>query len=231
MKIKQFIICLTTILLLAGCSKDNNNDPSSPGNGGTTFPKGYSPGVLFIKQGREGILKFDLSSGIYTNVLPNWIGVGWDISWEGSKGVKQTNPSSYDTRYIIFNTQNGSTIKEVRYEPSDDDGGLPYFSPDGTKLALRPTFDDGLVVLDMNGNVLRNISGYGTTHNFKYLDPICWEAAEPFFLKKMVAYGVLLPIFRERPRYVTFHLMTGMVRLMQALMERRSPSPPETISG
>ena len=36
----------------------------------------------------------------------------------------------------------------------------------------------------MNGNVLKNISGYGSTHRFKYLDPVTWEAGGTILFKK-----------------------------------------------
>ena len=178
---KKLIMYLVLLLFLGACSK--KGDSPIPDNNG--FGPNYSPGIIFIKQGTEGITKFDLATGIVSDIIPDWYnGSGWDISWDGTKGVKETNISSYDTRYIIFNTKDGSTIKEIRYEPNDNNGGLPKFSPDGTKLALCPMFDDGLVILDMNGNVLRNIAGYGSTHEFRFLDPFAWEAGGTILFKK-----------------------------------------------
>lgn len=167
------------LLLLTACNKDDSPSP----NGGGGFPAGTAPGVIYIKDGVDGITKFDLSTGVVSVVMPNWIGAGWDISWDGTKGLKQINPSSYVTRYIIFNTKDASTIKEIQYEHNGYTGGSPYFSPDGTKIALEPTGDDGLVILDMNGNVLRNISGYGQDHEFKFPDPITWEPAGTLLFK------------------------------------------------
>ncbi len=177
MKPLFYFLCIA--LGFGACTKHNGPGPDA---GGGRLPAGS--GVLFIKQGTEGITKFDLSTGIVSNVIGDWSDAGWDIGWDGTKGVKEVNESSYDTRYIIFNVQDGSTIREIFYEPNDNNGGLPYFSPDGTKLALTPTFEDGLVILDMNGNVLRNIEGYGSTHEFKFLDPICWEAGGTILFKK-----------------------------------------------
>lgn len=165
------------LLLLGACSKNDDSLPDDKNNN-------YGTGYIFYKQGLQGIRKLNLSDGELTEVMPHWFGAGWDISWDGTKGVKQVDKSSYDTHYIIFNVSNGSTIKDISYEPNDNHGGLPYFSPDATRLALRPTFDDGLVILDMNGNVLRNISGYGATHEFEYLDPIAWEPGGTILFKK-----------------------------------------------
>lgn len=178
-------ICLYMGFVLAicgaSCSKNKETAPDKDGNG---FPGNQAPGAIFIKQGTEGITQLDLSSGVLSGVMPHWIGAGWDISWDGTKGVKQINKASYDTRYIVFNVKDGSTVKEIYYEPNDNNGGLPQFSPDGARLALRPTFDDGLVILDMNGRVVRNVSGYGATHEFRFLDPICWEAGGTILFKK-----------------------------------------------
>ena len=182
MKKLFFILSMGAILLqLNSCSK--NDKPLSPEDGGNGFPGNYTAKSLFIKQGTEGITKFDLSNGIVTDIIPYWTDSGWDISWDGTKGVKEVKRSYGDIRYIIFNTQDGSTIKEILYEPSGG-GGLPYFSPDGTKLALRPTLDEGLVILDMNGNVLKHITGYGNAHQFKFLDPITWEPSGSILFKK-----------------------------------------------
>ncbi len=179
---KQVTFLLMIAILVAACSK---KDKSTVAPGTDTKDKNYAPGVLYIKQGTEGITRFDLSNGVVSDVLQDWYnGSGWDISWDGTKGVKEVNQSSYDTRYIIFDVKNGSTIREIFYEPNDNNGGLPYFSPDGTRLALCPTFEDGLVILDMNGKVIHNIAGYGATHEFKFLDPICWEAGGTILFKK-----------------------------------------------
>ncbi|MET6995878.1 TolB family protein [Chitinophaga defluvii] len=180
---KQFHLVAAVVVftfLLVACKKGDN---PGPGNGNNNNYN-YGPGSVYIKQGTEGITRFNMSTGVLAGVLPNWLGAGWDISWDGTKGVKQVDKASFDTRYIIFNTSNGSTIKEIFYEPNDNHGGLPYISPDGTLLALMPTFDDGLVILNMEGKVLRNIEGYGNTHEFKYLDPISWEPGGTILFKK-----------------------------------------------
>lgn len=176
--INLFAAVLVLGALISSCSRKNDG----PGPAGGSY--NYGSGNIFIKQGTEGITKINMQNGELSGVMPNWLGAGWDISWDGTKGVKQLNPASYDTRYIIFNTSDGSTLKEVFYEPNDNHGGLPYISPDATKLALRPTYEDGLVILDMNGRVIKNIAGYGSDHDFKSLDPIAWEAGGTILFKK-----------------------------------------------
>lgn len=171
---------MCTIWSIISCSK-HNDGPDRNDNGSYN----YGTGHVFIKQGTQGITRIDMSNGVLSNVMANWSnGSGWDISWDGTKGVKAVNAGTRDTRYIIFNVSGGETVKEIHYEPNDNNGGLPEISPDGRLLALSPTLRDGLVILDMNGNVLRNISGYGNTHKFEYLDPICWEATGTILFKK-----------------------------------------------
>ncbi|WP_188751650.1 hypothetical protein [Parapedobacter defluvii] len=177
MKRLLLFLCIALAISGAACNKDDNKHPA---NGDYH----YGPGNIFIKQGTSGIRKLNMQTGEISLVMPDWPDAGWDISWDGTKGVKELSPSSYDTRYIIFDISNGATLKEIFYEPNDNNGGLPYLSPDGSKLALTPTFDDGLVILDMNGHVLKNIAGYGDTHTFKFLDPITWEAGGTILFKK-----------------------------------------------
>ncbi|MFX1707027.1 hypothetical protein PV783_23865 [Chitinophaga sp. CC14] len=170
---------LVAMMLFNACKKDDQQGP-----GGDNGSYNYGPGAIFIKQGTEGITKIDMSTGELSLVMKNWLDAGWDISWDGKKGVKQVDVSYDETKYIIFNTGDGSTLKEVSYEPADNHGGLPCISPDGTKLALRPTLREGLVILDMAGNVLKSIAGYGADHTFEYLDPINWAPDGSILFKK-----------------------------------------------
>lgn len=186
MKKNLFVFSFIFCFLLGSCSKgDNAPNNNSEGSG---FPAGYAAGAFFYKIGTQGIKSLNLNSGMVKDIIPNWSdGSGWDISWDGTKGVKVKSPSSNDARthYIIFQTSDGATVSDIAYVSSGGHaGGLPYFSPDGTKLALRPTFDDGLVILDMKGNVLKNISGYGADHDFKFLDNISWDASGAILFKK-----------------------------------------------
>ncbi|GEP91916.1 hypothetical protein CTE07_35610 [Chitinophaga terrae (ex Kim and Jung 2007)] len=180
LKMKTVYYVLLLVIVAIGCKKDDKDSGPGPGNGNYN----YGSGTIYIKQGTEGITRFEMSTGVLSGLISNWQGSGWDISWDGLMGVKQINKSTFDTRYIIFKTSDASTIREIAYEPNDNNGGLPSISPDGTRLALWPTYRDGLVILDMQGRVLKNIGGYGSTHEFKSYDPICWEPGGTILFKK-----------------------------------------------
>lgn len=174
-----FMTAAFASIVISSCKKDNN----SGGPGGGNF--NYDPGAIYIRQGTEGITRINMSTGELSTVMGNWSDAGWDVSWDGTMGVKQINRSAnYETKYLIFNTSNGSTIREVNFEPNDNNGGLPAFSPDGSMLALRPTLRDGLVILGMNGNVIKHVAGYGNDHEFEYLDPINWTPDGGILFKK-----------------------------------------------
>ncbi|MDR2216406.1 MAG: hypothetical protein LBE59_11290 [Nevskiaceae bacterium] len=139
------------------------------------------PGAIYFETSDPGINRLDLSTGRVTTVLARssdaYTGSAWDISWDGRMGVTYDEPSAFHAdegvRYIVFDTSTGVAIREVIYHPNsgETDGGFPNWSPNGKLLALRATFDDGLVILDMGGNILRDIHGEAG-----YLDPITWES-------------------------------------------------------
>jgi hypothetical protein len=144
------------------------------GNGSSSLP-----GAIYFKTADAGIERLDLSTGRVSTVMPYWTdafsGTSWDISWDGTRGVKVKSPRAFHedegVRYTMFDTADGRTVRDVIYHPDEgDNGGMPNISPDGKYLALRPTLDDGLVILDMEGNILRNIRNM-----IGYLDPITWE--------------------------------------------------------
>ena len=166
------------VIMAVACSKSNDHTPGGGDN------RHYGSGHVFFKEGLQGIKKMDLRDGELTDVIPNWSSSGWDISWDGKTGVRKVDVDSYKAQYIVFSTADGTTITEINYRPNGNRGGLPCLSPDGTKLALRPVGDDGLVVLTMDGTVICNVGGYGATHNFGYLDALAWEPAGTILFKK-----------------------------------------------
>ena len=186
MKKLGLTLSLAALLLLSSCSK---NGTPSPGGGKSNngFPAGYDAGSIYYKAGGAGIMRFDLSARTVTNILPSWSDAGWDISWDGTMGVKEIDPVGFETvtHYILFNTADGSTIKDIEYQaPSGYAGSLPSFSPDGTRLMLRPTLNEGLIILDMDGNILHHVSGYGEGHEFNYLEAFNWMPDGTLLFKK-----------------------------------------------
>ena len=173
-------ICIGLIaVLFYACSKNKDGGPDDRNKG-----HHYGNGHIFSKEGLQGLKKLDLTNGELSDVIPYWSSAGWDISWDGTKGVKKVDVGDYATQYVIFSTKDGTTSKVIDYEPHGSRGGLPRLSPDGTKLALLPTFYDGLVVLTLDGTVICNVSGYGSSHEFEYLDPLTWEPAGTILFKK-----------------------------------------------
>ncbi|MBC9932822.1 TolB family protein [Chitinophaga qingshengii] len=180
MRISVLQLAVLATVSLAACKKDNNG----PGGGGNSH---YGAGSIYLKQGTDGIRRMDMPTGVISQVAPNWIGPGWDISWDGKTGVKQMDPTgnAASSDYVLFNTSNSSVIRTIHYSaPSGDDhdGGLPMISPDGSMLALRPTLDDGLVIIDMNGRLIKSLSGYGS-YTFQYLDPVNWAPDNTLLFK------------------------------------------------
>lgn len=156
------LIALCTVFCLSSCSKKNNPSPG-PGSGSGN---GYAvSGNIFFDWATEGILKINLSTGVGSTVLPdNNSRNGWDISRDGKKILKSTedNDAFSDANvYTYSNLSDGSVISQFKYYPSPDNT-ITYgsISPDETMIAVYPTNDDGIVILNMQGKILHNLTGY-----------------------------------------------------------------------
>lgn len=145
---------------LAGCSKKDTGTPGN-GNGGNTS---YGSGTLYFDWATEGLLKIDLSTGSKATVLPENTGrYGWDISLDGKKMLQCTEApgNDYDANlYTLTNIADGTIITQFKYYPAGGDYTIPYLSPDASLIAVAPTYDDGLVIMDLQGHVQHNLTSY-----------------------------------------------------------------------
>ncbi len=159
----SFLFCLTIILLITACSKHDDKD-NIPGGGGQ-----LGTGSIYYDwaegQGLRIAYKLDLSSGVRSKALAyNADRHTWDISRDGKTMIQSVaDPGNYDGEiYRIINMSNGQTIAEFKKAGTElSSFTQPVFSPDGTKIAVEPTFDRGLLILDLQGHVQKEIVTIG----------------------------------------------------------------------
>lgn len=148
-------------LLLLTCSKDKGKDAPSPDNGGTSK---FDSGVIYYDWADDGILKFDLATATVSTVQPNSSERnGWYISIDGTKYLQaeDKNGGNYDTEiYTLTNLSNGTIISQFERQSGYANLTSPKLSNDAKLIAVPPTFDDGLMILDLNGRVLHHVTGF-----------------------------------------------------------------------
>jgi len=161
---KQFprLICLAILCSLAACSKSNTDT----GNGGGA--RLGSGSIYYDWSEGAGLAityKLDLNTGVRSKALAyNADRHAWDISRDGNTMIQSVaDPDDYDGEiYRFIKMSNGQTIAEFKKKGTELSSFTePLFSPDMTKIAVPPTFDRGLLILDMNGKLLNEIVTIG----------------------------------------------------------------------
>jgi dipeptidyl aminopeptidase/acylaminoacyl peptidase len=164
----QIFIAAVLLFCLASCSK---KDDGPAGTGNTK----NLPGIIYYDWATEGLLKMNLATGTKSTVLPDDNKrYAWDISRDGKTMLISAEPEDQDydaNLYTYINIPDGSIIKQFKYYPKEGDITIPYLSFDQQYIAVGPTFDDGIVIMDINGNVLHNLVSY---QDKKIASHICW---------------------------------------------------------
>jgi hypothetical protein len=158
---KKHLYWMTLVLFLLACSKNKDadaNDPgTTPGTGGT---QQLGAGMIYYAWATEGVQKVDLKTAVKGTLLKdNTRRNSWDISRDNTWLLEVTEaPNSYDDeQYTITNLKDGTIVSQFVKETGYANHSSPRFSYDKKLLAMPPTDDDGIMVLDLKGNILLNI--------------------------------------------------------------------------
>ncbi|QJB37936.1 PD40 domain-containing protein [Chitinophaga oryzae] len=160
-RIFSSLLCLTAVLLGTGCSKKDN---AGPGDGGW-----QASGNIYYDwaegMGLAVTYRLDLGSGVRSKALGyNGDRHAWDISRDGSIMVQSLeDPNDYDGEvYRIINPQSGETLSEFRKRNSEvSNFTQPQLSPDKSRIAVPPVSDRGLLVMDLQGRLLKEVVTIG----------------------------------------------------------------------
>nr|WP_068888723.1 PD40 domain-containing protein [Pedobacter panaciterrae] len=161
MKTIYFIILCAVITGLSACSKKGDDGPidsSHFGSGNLYYDWSEGAGLAVV-------YKLDLNNASRSKALAyNANRHAWDVSRDGNKMIQSlADPNDFDSEiYRIINMSNGQTISEFK-KPGTELSSFtePIFSPDMTLIAVPPTFDRGLLILNMQGQLIKEVVTIG----------------------------------------------------------------------
>lgn len=146
-------------LFFGACSKKGDN-PAPGGGGGYT---NLGAGGIYYDWANDGVVKFDLKSATVNTFLQSSTSRNsWDISRDGTIVLQSTdNPDDYDSElYTLTNLKDGTIIGKFVRQSGYANATFPTLSPDATLIAVPPTYNDGLMILDLKGNILHNLVSF-----------------------------------------------------------------------
>lgn len=164
---------MCALVLFLSCSKDNNPGPGD----GIPLPADLT-GTLLYDWVDEGVLAVDVRTGQKSVFLTDDIRRnGFDVSRDGRLRLTahDIQGNYYDTQYTLSNVADGSIVSQFTFYPPN--GGSRFnhgkLSPDNKLIAIPPTLDEGIIVVDTEGRMvvhIENING----EPFDLYDDVEW---------------------------------------------------------
>lgn len=169
---KKLLILMTgAVTFFAACGKSD----AGPG-----IPKDPAiknlPGTIYYQWADEGVYQYNFTSLYRSSLLADDIARNsWDISADQKLILECTDvPGDYEASlFTVINSADGHTVKQFKYYATEGDIATGTLSPDGKLIAINPTFNDGIVVTDLNGQMIQKIQ---TVNDEKITEPPVWAA-------------------------------------------------------
>ncbi len=156
MRTSTFLSLFAFIFFGGACSKDTGHP-----NG----PVGSDLVGNVYHQYTTDVFKIDMRTGIETAFFSYsaYSTVGWGLSRDGKLRIITSREAGvYDrTRFRLVNTADGTIEKEFDYVPRYGNSTVNFgeLSFDKSLILIKPDYDNGIVILDTNGEVKYEISG------------------------------------------------------------------------
>jgi len=168
-------IIVFVLLLSVGCGKKDNGVGGGVGGGGQGGGQVLGAGTIYVEWATDGIQKIDLSTGVESTVMPENTSLhNYYISQDGKSMLASTDApgTDYDANlYTLTRLSDGTIQSQFKYYPANGDYTSPVLSMDGSTIAVPPTFDDGIVIMDLKGNVSHNLSSF---NGKKFSNTVVW---------------------------------------------------------
>jgi len=162
---KKHLYWIAVVLLIAACSKagGGDNGTTDPVTGEPTGTSQLGKGILYYDWATEGANKFDLQTGVKATFLPyNTSRNGWDVSRDNTWVIEsKDDPDDYDNEvYTITNVKDNTIVSKFKKLSGYANLTSPQLSYDKKMILVPPTFDDGVIILDLQGKILFNLVSY-----------------------------------------------------------------------
>jgi hypothetical protein len=202
---------MKTRIFLAGCflifslSMSCSRNKDSKGDGNFSNLQGN---ILYDFAGK--VFRLDLNTGIssvyfsYNTYSFN----NWHISRDGKyKLTSERRPGTIaETRFKLLQASDDQVLKEFDYVApfgnNQDYAGT--LSPDNSKILIRPDYENGIVIIDTDGNLLNHLPGINNA-KFDWGDEVVWMPDNSLLLTFQHKY-----IFRSTPPFSTLDLIKEM---------------------
>ena len=151
-------ICIFTILIFIGCSKNEGQDITAPGN----YPSDLK-GTIYYNWATEGTLQITLPGGTGGDFLPYSTKLNnFDISRDNKSKLTVVNASSLGNDNILFtisDIQTGDILEEFTYNgPGRSAYNKGYLSPDNSLILVTSNQkEDGITILKRNGEYVTRL--------------------------------------------------------------------------
>ncbi|SFS32394.1 TolB-like translocation protein [Sphingobacterium wenxiniae] len=148
-------------VLSVSCSKDDGGDKGGNGGGNTSLP-----GIIY-HQYTSNVMKIDMWTGEEDAFFSYnaYSTVSWEISRDGKlRLVSSREAGTYDrNRFTLVNTADDQIVKAFDYVPRYGNSTRNYgkISFDNSFIMVVPDGDNGIVMMDMDGNIKYEMSGIG----------------------------------------------------------------------
>src|ERR1044072_2525942 len=163
---KKHLYWLALVLLFCACSKTKDGDDdngTTPGTGNGNGLGQLGSGLVYFNWATEGVSKVDLKTGVKSLALAyNTSRSGWDISRDNTLILEaKDDPDDYDAEvYTITNVKDNTVVSKFKKLSGYANSTFPIFSYDKKLILVPPTYDDGIMILDLKGNILFNLTSY-----------------------------------------------------------------------
>ena len=160
---KKHLYGIALVLIFSACSKNKSDDGSNNGTTGTGGSAQLGAGIVYYDWATEGVLKVDLKTGVKGAFLPYNTGRnGWDVSQDNTWLLEsEDDPNDHDGEiYTITDIRDNTIVSKFKKASGYANLTQPILSYDKKLIAVPPTYDDGIMLLDLQGNILFNLVSY-----------------------------------------------------------------------
>ena len=143
------------LLMTTACHKDDTGSDNP-----ITGDIKKLPGTIYYKWADEGVFKFEPATAQRSLLLPDEIERNdWDVSWDNQLVLECKDvPGDYGaSQFTISKIADGTVMNQFIYYASEGDIATGKLAPNGQMIAINPTFHDGIVITDLDGNVIQHI--------------------------------------------------------------------------